>query len=126
MKYLLDSNIIIALVTNRNAGVVRRAAECDEGDLVTSAVAYAEVRHGSLRDRPPSFDALQAFIDEVPVLDFDLKAAIAYATLPFKRSSYDRLIGAHALSLGLTVVTHNVAHFHDLPELEVENWMTPE
>ena len=122
MKYLLDSNIIIALTMNRNEGVVRRAAECDEGDIVTSAIAYAEVVYGCHRGDPPAIEQLQAFVEEVPVLDFDYKAALAYATLPFKRASYDRLIAAHALSHGLTIVTDNERHFADVPGLKVENW----
>lgn len=122
MKYLLDSNTIIALVMNNNEGVVRRAAQCDEGDLVTSAIAYAEVAYGSVRERRPAFDQLQAFVEEVPVLNFDYKAAIAYASLPFRRASYDRLIAAHAVSLGLILVTRNAAHFIDVPGLHIENW----
>ena len=122
MKYLLDSNIIVYLTMNSNEGVVRRAAECDEGDLVTSAIAYAEVVYGSLNEQPPAIEQLQAFVQEVPVLDFDYKAALAYASLPFKRGSFNRLIAAHALSHGLTVVTHNEKHFADVPGLKVENW----
>lgn len=122
MKYLLDSNIIVYLTMNSNAQVVRRAAECDEGDLVTSAVAYAEVAYGSVNALPPAVDQLQAFVEEVPVLNFDYKAALAYATLPFKRGSFDRLIAAHALSHDLTLVTHNEKHFADVPGLKVENW----
>ena len=122
MKYLLDSNIIIALTMNRNEGVVRRAAECDEGDMVTSAIAYAEVAYGSHRGDPPAIEQLSAFVEEVPVLDFDYKAALAYATLPFRRASYDRLIAAHALSHDLTIVTDNERHFADVPGLKVENW----
>ena len=56
------------------------------------------------------------------MLDFDFKAAVAYAAIPFKRASYDRLIAAHALSHGLTVVTANVADFADVPGLLVEDW----
>ncbi|HQV03078.1 MULTISPECIES: type II toxin-antitoxin system VapC family toxin [unclassified Novosphingobium] len=122
MKYLLDSNIIIYLTTNTNRSVVLRAAECDEGDLVTSAIAFAEVIYGSRNAKPPPFEQLQAFVEEVPILDFDYKAALAYATLPFKRAGYYRLIAAHALSHGLTVVTHNEQHFADVPGLAVENW----
>lgn len=122
MKYLLDSNIIVYLTMNSNERVVRRAAECDEGDLVTSAVALAEVAYGSMNEMPPAIEQLRAFVEEVPVLDFDYKAALAYATLPFKRGSFDRLIAAHALSHDLTVVTHNEKHFADVPGLKVENW----
>ena len=122
MKYLLDSNVIIALVMNDDEGVVRRAAECEAGDMVTSAIAYAEVVYGSVNCKPPAVEQLQAFVEEVPVLDFDFKAAQAYATLPFRRASYDRLIAAHALSHGLVVVTDNEADFADVPGLTVENW----
>ena len=122
VKYLLDSNIIISLVMNENAGVVARAATCDAGDIVTSAVAYAEVVYGSINNKPPPVEQLQAFIEEVPILDFDYKAALAYSTLPFRRASYDRLIAAHALSQGLTVVTDNLEHYADVQGLKVENW----
>jgi tRNA(fMet)-specific endonuclease VapC len=122
MKYLLDSNIIIALTMNADAGVVRRAGECFDGDIVTSAVAMAEVALGSVRGKPPGFVQLQAFLEEVPVLPFDIAAARAYATIPFKRRSFDRLIAAQALSQNLIMVTDNENDFADIPGLKVENW----
>ena len=42
--------------------------------------------------------------------------------LPFKRARFDRLLAAHALSLGVTIITNNEADFADVPELAVENW----
>ena len=90
--------------------------------MVTSAVAIAEVLYGSANEKPPPLVQLETFMSVVKVLDFDLAAARAYSALPFKRASYDRLIAAHALSLGLTVVTSNVQHFADVPGLRVENW----
>ena len=122
MKYLLDSNVIIALVMNNDEGVYARASQCEAGDLVTSSICYTEVAYGSVNEKPPATEQLRAFVEEVPVLDFDFKAAQAYATLPFKRASYDRLIAAHALSHGLVVVTDNEADFADVPGLKVENW----
>jgi len=122
MRYLLDSNAIIALVMNTSETFVRRAAECDEGDLVTSAIAFAEVAYGSMRSKPPRVEQLRAFAEEVPILDFDYKAALVYAELPFRRASYDRLIAAHALSHNLILVTMNTKHFADIEDLEVENW----
>lgn len=122
MKYLFDSNIIIMTVLGVGEALQRRLAGCEEGDIVTSSIAYAEVAFGAVRGKPPAFEKLQAFVEEVIVLDFDYKAARAYATLPFKRASYDRLIAAHALSHDLTVVTDNPADFADVPGLKVENW----
>ena len=122
MKYMLDSNMVIALAMGSNPNVVARSADCDEGDITTSAIAFAEVAYGSARQLPPAIEQLRAFVEEVPVLDFDYKAAVAYATLPFIRGSYDRLIAAHALSHDLIVVTGNEKHFADVPGLRVENW----
>lgn len=125
MKYLLDANIIIALALNDNENLVCRAAECDAGDLVTSAIAYAEVVQGTYRDLPPAAEELSTFVEEVRVLDFDADAARAYGNLPFKRASYDRLIAAHALSKGLVVVTDNEDDFQGVEGLQVENWTKP-
>lgn len=119
---MLDSNVVIAVALATGEAVRQRMAEHDTGDFAISSVAYAEVVHGSVRGKPPELARLQAFIEEVPVLPFDEQAARAYATIPFKRASYDRLIAAHALSLGLMVVTDNPKHFADVPGLVVENW----
>lgn len=124
MKFLLDSSIIIKLTMGHGEALHRRAAACMEDDMVTSAVAIAEVLYGSVNHKPPSLDQLASFLKLVDVLDFDMAAARAYATLPFKRASYDRLIAAHALSRGLIVVTDNVKHFAAVPQLSIENWMS--
>lgn len=123
MKYLLDSNIVIRTVLGVGDGLMSRLAACDEGDVVISSIVYAEVAFGSLKGKPPALERLEAFLEEVEVLPFDLSAAKVYARLPFKRGSYDRLIAAHTLSLGLTVVTGNAADFADVPGLKVENWL---
>lgn len=122
MKYLLDSNIIIVAMLAASDPLRDRMAACDEDDLVTSAMAYAEVAHGSRHGKPPPIPLLDRFLRAIPVLPFDAAAANAYAALPFVRASYDRLIAAHALSLGLTVVTGNERDFADVPGLSVENW----
>ena len=122
MKYLLDTNIIVALTINEDENVIRRAAACDAGDMVTSSIALAEVAFGTEQGQPPTMEVLRAFVEEVPVLDFDHKAALAYAQLPFKRASFDRLIAAHAMSNELIVVTGNERDFADVPGLKLENW----
>lgn len=125
VKYLLDTNIIIQTLSARGEALRERLADCDEGDVGTSSIAYAEVAIGSVRGKAPPFSALELFIEEFPLLEFDYLAARAYATLRFKRNSFDRLIAAHALSRGLIVVTDNEKHFADLPGLRVENWTLP-
>ena len=122
MKYLLDSNIIIVAIAGSSETLHGRLAMCDEGDIVTSAIAYAEVAHGSKHGKPPPFDMLNEFLEDIRILPFDDLAGQAYASLPFVRASYDRLIAAHALSRDLMVVTQNTRHFADVPGLKVEDW----
>lgn len=66
--------------------------------------------------------SVHALFAVVPVLPFDAHAAEIYVRVPFKRARFHRLIAAHALSLGLTLITNNEADFIDLPALRVENW----
>ena len=93
-----------------------------EGSIVISTIAFAEVAMGSANGKPPPMALLDAFLSEVPLVPFDEAAARAYARLPFKRARLDRLIAAHALSLDLTVITADEGGFADIPGLRVENW----
>ena len=52
MRYLLDSNILIALGLDADEAIVNRAAQCDADEMVTSAVAFAEVSASSSQHRP--------------------------------------------------------------------------
>ncbi len=58
----------------------------------------------------------------VKPLPFDAEAAEYFATIPFKRGKFDRLIAAQALSRDLAIVTNNERDFADVPGLKVENW----
>lgn len=86
-----------------------------------SAVSLAEVGVG-YADKVDVAQDLRAFLSKVEVLPFDQAAARVYASLPFKRGSFDRLIAAHALALDRTLVTNNEADYAHLAGLRVENW----
>lgn len=122
MKYLLDANICILLLGRPDARLVERVRKCEEGDLAASSIAFAEVAWGSWNGKLPPLWMLDGFSREVRILPFDEAAARQYAMLPFRRGSFDRLIAAHALATGLTLVTNNEADFADIPGLTIENW----
>lgn len=119
---MFDTNAVIVALEGDDSVFRARMADVEEGDIAISSVVLAEVALGTERGKPPLADVLDIFLEEVPVLAFDEKAARTYATIPFKRAGYDRLIAAHALSLGLTVITGNVKDYADVPGLKVENW----
>ena len=119
--FLLDSDICIYLLKNLSPRLTERTRDQDDGTLFVSAVTVAEVGLG-VRARPEEETAFRRFVADVTILPFDASAARRYATLPFRRGKFDRLIAAHALATGLTLVTNNEADFGDVPGLLVENW----
>jgi tRNA(fMet)-specific endonuclease VapC len=119
---MLDANSVINLFSGEFPKLNARVMSVVGGDIVISSIAYAEVALGSENGKPPTAELLAAFVGEIPLMDFNANAAMTYAQLPFKRGSFDRLIAAHALSLGLTVISRNTKDFADVPGLKVENW----
>ena len=99
-----------------------RMMACEQGEIAISVISYAEVAYGTYVGKPPAQDLLDAFVAAVPLVPFDGAAAREYARLPFKRARFDRLLAAHALSIGATIVTNNEADFADVAGLKVENW----
>jgi tRNA(fMet)-specific endonuclease VapC len=121
-RWLLDSNIAIYLLQGNAPHALARLNNCPLGSVVTSSICLGEMLIGL---RPVEVAGLQRLLAIISVEPFDEAAARLYATLPFRRASYDRLIAAHALSCGLTIVTANLADFADIPGLAVEDWMQP-
>lgn len=119
-KFLLDSNILIYLLGGLSLEAKARVEERPVETIATSAVAFAEVMLGA-KALDAEREARRLFAN-LQVLPFDAEAALVYARLPFKRGRFDRLIAAHALTLGLTLVTNNERDFADIPGLRIENW----
>lgn len=120
--FLLDSNICIYVLADADGVPARKVQSHEVGTVVTSAIVFAEVMRGIPASEKHARERAERFFERVPSMDFDADAALAYAQIPFKRGRFDRLIAAHALSLGLTLVTNNEADFADIPGLQCENW----
>lgn len=121
-SFLLDSNICIYVLGDAEGSAARRLGETYPGEVVTSMIAYAEVLRGIPAEDAAGRRLANAFFDVISPLAFDRAAAEAYSRLPFKRARFDRLIAAHALALGVTLVTNNAADFADVAGLKIENW----
>lgn len=131
MRYMLDTNICIYLMKAHPPEVLARLIQLDHGDVVMSIITYAELRvglEGLGSTRAQNERALHLLTSDIPVLPFDEAAAERYgvqraAVRDRRRDALDRLIAAHATSLGLTLITKNEADFRDYPGLVVENWV---
>jgi tRNA(fMet)-specific endonuclease VapC len=121
-RYLLDSNILIYLLEGISPATRARVESCEPGEVATSAIAYAEMMLKITSGDTKRLSAVEKLFTAIKLLPFDGPAALAYRDVPFRRGSFDRLIAAHALALGLVIVTNNEGDYADVPQLVIENW----
>lgn len=122
IRFLIDADSAIFAMSDAASPVNARIAKCEPGEIAISAISFSEIALGVRLQKPPPPTVLDAFARAIPIVPYDEAAARAYAKLPFKRTRFDRLLAAHALSIGATVVTNNVTDFGDVAGLKVENW----
>jgi tRNA(fMet)-specific endonuclease VapC len=130
-RYMLDTDTCSYVMKRSNMAVLDRLRSVPVAAVCISIVTKSELLFGveiSPR-RHQDETALDAFLRQVEVLDFANAAAAHYASIraDLKRrgamiGSNDLFIAAHARSLGLTLVTNNVAEFGRVQDLSVENW----
>lgn len=131
MRYLLDTNIVIALSKNSPAlsGWLHR---CPASSIALSTVVLAELEYGIAKSTRPEHNrrVFEAITNAFEVLAFDAPASRHYGLLraDLERRGrligpYDMMIAAQALALDLIVVTDNVDEFSRVEGLRVENWL---
>ncbi|CAM8647503.1 VapC Predicted nucleic acid-binding protein, contains PIN domain [Oxalobacteraceae bacterium] len=127
---MLDTNICIYLMKNQPAQVAERFAQCYVGEVVISAITFAELSYGVAVAADPKREArnLSSLVEDIPVVPFDQIAGAAYgpirlATRDSKKDHLDKLIAAHAKTLDVTLVTNNLKDFEKYSGLNTENWL---
>ncbi len=134
MRYMLDTNILVYVLNARpgHQAVLERFDSEEPEDLAVSSITLAELRFGIEKSarRAANRKALERVLDALNVVPFDASAAETYGTVRAGLEAQgnpigplDTLIAAHALSLGLTLVTNNEREFSKVPRLHVENWV---
>lgn len=126
--FLLDTNACLDFTLARSDLLKERVRQNYAKGLAISAITLAELRVGARHPDadPHDEEKVERFVAILSVHDFGSLASSEYGNLGrrigIKRGSFDRLIAAHALSLGLVLVTRNRKDFADVPGLKVENW----
>ena len=134
MNYLLDTNAVIALLTNQPSSVrsrLRRAASRGASIGVSSVVLY-ELWSGVARSerRRENADRVRIFLSgNIKVVPFDAEDAVTAGDLDANLEKagtpigpYDLLVAAQALRSGATLVTANVAEFARVHDLLWQDW----
>ena len=129
--YMLDTHTCIYIINQRPPQVRAHFEGLRYGAVVVSSITGAELafgvaKSGSRRNQ----DALEKFLAPLEVLPFDSEAMCAYGGLRARLQAsgqpigaLDTLIAAHALAVGATLVTNNLAKFDCVPRLACENWV---
>jgi len=135
MIFLPDTNAFSAYLAGRSKPLTERmAAAFAAGDLRLSVMVLAELEFGAEKARHQLGET--KFVRRVEQLRKQIVLEPIGASFPRcyakirtgleaegrKIGDRDTIIAAHALSLGATMVTANVAEFSRIPGLNVENW----
>lgn len=132
MKVMLDTNICIYLIKQQPPTVIERFLAHPVGAIGVSSITVAELAFGVNKSRQMAKNrlALEQFLAPLDVASFDHDAALSYGRLRARLEtigspigSMDLLIAAHALSLGVRLVTNNLREFRRVPGLRLENWV---
>jgi len=128
-RYLLDTSAASYAITKKSLVFDRRLTRVSMVELAVSTVTEAELRYGLAR-RPsaPLQTTIETFLLALTVFPWDSSAAHRYGELraALERQgqplgSLDMMIAAHALSLGLILVSGDAA-FKRIKHLKVEDW----
>jgi tRNA(fMet)-specific endonuclease VapC len=131
MKLMLDTDICIHIIRTKPESLLERIQRYRAGDIAISAVTAGGLWVGVEKSKDPARNsqALTAFLAPLIIADFDHEAARSYGRLRATLESHgtpigslDMMIAAHALSLGIALVTNNERDFRRVHGLEVVNW----
>ena len=131
MQLLLDTNICIYLIKQKPIAVFEHFRQYSVGNIGISTVTLAELRYGVCKSQhvEKNTKALDEFIVPLEIWPFDEDAARHYGEIraSLERAgtpigSMDLLIAAHAVSLGVTLVTSNTREFSRVAGLTLTDW----
>jgi tRNA(fMet)-specific endonuclease VapC len=132
MRWMLDTDTCIGLIRRRSPTALRRLRSRSVGQVGISSITLAELAFGAARSSQPeqSRAALEEFLLALDVAPYDENAAFAYGPVRAALASaetpigpLDTLIAAHALTLDVTLVTHNRREFERVRGLRVDDWL---
>ena len=133
--YCFDTDVLSAVLRKSPAlHVIRRLALVSPEAQFTTSINLGELLYGAARKGSAELvDRVREVVRRAQiVLPFDEAAAEVYGALRarLERSGKrldepDLRIASIALANDLTLVTGNVRHFSRVPDLRVENWLTP-
>ncbi|ENW97108.1 type II toxin-antitoxin system tRNA(fMet)-specific endonuclease VapC [Acinetobacter sp. NIPH 298] len=131
MRYLLDTNIWIAMSKNV-PHLYDWLSRCPASDIVLSSVVLAEIEYGIAKSQKREYNrqVFDSIIQSFQIVEFDTLAAKQYGLIRADLEQRGQIIGpndmmiaAQALSLNLDLITDNEKEFCRVQQLRVMNWL---
>ena len=131
MRYLLDTNIVIAAMKG-DAAVVGRLENTPLQNLVLSPVVLGELEFGAEKSAHSERNRtrLAELAERLPLAVVDAETSRCYGRIRAELEqagtpigANDTWIAAHALALDAILVTDNIREFSRVSGLTVENWL---
>jgi tRNA(fMet)-specific endonuclease VapC len=129
MRFLLDTNAVIAALNDPKGPLSQRLRRHAPSDIGVSAIVMHELYFGALESQRQAHNL--GIVDGLrfEVLPFDvedsrhageIRAALATRGTPI--GGYDVLIAGQARARGLTLVSHNLREFTRVTGLKIVDW----
>lgn len=131
LRYMLDTDICIFAMRERSPSLRERFRSVAD-QLCMSSVTLAELLYGAEKSsqRLRNLEVVESFSARLEILLFGEKAAAHYGQIRAelertgrRAGAYDMMIGGHARSEGLVMVTNNLREFGRMQGLRVEDWL---
>jgi tRNA(fMet)-specific endonuclease VapC len=128
---MLDTNICIYIIKKKTKSVLAQLKNKKKDGLAISTITLAELEFANENSmyKERNKIALMEFLTIIEINRFDEKAAKEYGIvkkyLKDKKcliGPFDMLIGAHAKSLDMILVTNNTREFERIKDLKLEDW----
>jgi tRNA(fMet)-specific endonuclease VapC len=129
---MLDTNMCIYIIKKKNERVLKELQNKRNDGLAISMITLAELEYANENSQYKEKNkiALMQFLTIIDIKKFDEKASKEFGEIKKDLKDrrcligpYDMLIGAHARSLDLVLVTNNVREFKRIKDLKTENWV---
>ncbi|STZ63216.1 tRNA(fMet)-specific endonuclease VapC [Moraxella lacunata] len=129
MKYLLDTNAVIAIL-NADERFLTTLKQHKEREIAISSIVLSELYYGAYKSQKTAQNLEKINLLPFEVLQFNSqdadKAGEIRATLERRGTPigpYDTLIAGQAIANDLIVITDNVREFLRVDGLQIENWL---
>ena len=130
MRYMLDTNIVSAIVRDPRGKVFERLLDVGEENAFISIITHGEIWYGVKKNGSEELaQKVSAVTRRLYVAPLQLPTDQRYAEIRLALRQgknigpNDLWIAAHAVALDAVLVTNNENEFSRVPGLKVENWM---